>query len=306
MFEGYREQLRGELDEIRQAGTYKDERVISSPQGAAIRVPQGEVLNFCANNYLGLADHPEVIAAAHAARSTRCGFGMSSVRFICGTQDLHKQLEREDRRASSAPTTPSSTPSCFDANGGLFETAARRGGRDHLRRAQPRLDHRRRPPVQGRALPLRATATWPTSRRSSRRPQPTAPASSLIATDGVFSHGRRHRPARRDLRPGRASTTRWCMVDDCHATGFVGADRPRHARALRRPWAGSTSSPARSARRSAAPRAASPPAGRRSSTCCASARGPTCSPTRLPPPIVGRRHRGLRPAVGDDRAARHG
>ncbi len=116
-----RSELRRELESIREAGTFKDERVLVSPQGPEIALEDGRtVLNFCANNYLGLSDDPEVVAAAHRAIETR-GYGMSSVRFICGTQDLHKQLERrladflgmEDAILYS---------SAFDANGGLFET----------------------------------------------------------------------------------------------------------------------------------------------------------------------------------------
>ncbi len=92
MFDTFRAGFRDELEGIREAGTFKQERVISSPQSAAISVPQGEVLNFCANNYLGLADNQEIIAKAKEALDQR-GFGMASVRFICGTQDLHKELE---------------------------------------------------------------------------------------------------------------------------------------------------------------------------------------------------------------------
>src|SRR5690606_3939453 len=88
-----RQRIEGELESIREQGLYRTERVITTPQSAAIRTDDGrEVLNFCANNYLGLADHPEVIAAAKHALDTH-GFGLASVRFICGTQDLHKQLE---------------------------------------------------------------------------------------------------------------------------------------------------------------------------------------------------------------------
>src|ERR1700744_4844714 len=109
-----------ELQSIREQGLFKAERIITSPQSAQIRLDSGkEVLNFCANNYLGLADHPEVIQAAKDALDTH-GFGMASVRFICGTQDLHKELEakiagffgKEDTILYAA---------CFDANGGLFE-----------------------------------------------------------------------------------------------------------------------------------------------------------------------------------------
>ncbi|MFC1696255.1 aminotransferase class I/II-fold pyridoxal phosphate-dependent enzyme, partial [Pseudomonadota bacterium] len=109
------------LEEIRQAGLYKSERIITSPQSVEINVQDGgEVLNFCANNYLGLADNPDVIAAAHKALDDH-GFGLASVRFICGTQDLHKQLEQTISRFLGTDDTILYT-SCFDANGGLFET----------------------------------------------------------------------------------------------------------------------------------------------------------------------------------------
>lgn len=113
--------LAADLDEIREAGLWKSERVITTPQGADIKVQSGEeVLNFCANNYLGLADDPAVIAAAHASLDTH-GFGMSSVRFICGTQDIHKQLEDKISSFLGFEDTILYS-SCFDANGGLFET----------------------------------------------------------------------------------------------------------------------------------------------------------------------------------------
>ena len=108
------------LDEIRAAGLFKSERVITSPQSAEITLADGRtVLNFCANNYLGLADHPDVIAAAKDALDTH-GFGMASVRFICGTQDLHKQLERTIADFFGTEDTILYA-ACFDANGGLFE-----------------------------------------------------------------------------------------------------------------------------------------------------------------------------------------
>ena len=108
------------LDEIRAAGLFKAERIITSPQSAEIELADGrKVLNFCANNYLGLADHPEVIAAAHQALDSH-GFGMASVRFICGTQDLHKQLEKTIAEFFGTEDTILYA-ACFDANGGLFE-----------------------------------------------------------------------------------------------------------------------------------------------------------------------------------------
>ncbi|HVE39189.1 MAG TPA: glycine C-acetyltransferase [Planctomycetota bacterium] len=109
-----------ELQKIRAAGLYKDERVIQTPQGARIQVAQRDVLNFCANNYLGLSSHPELIRAAHEALD-RWGYGLSSVRFICGTQTLHKDLETAIARFFGTDDAILYT-SCFDANGGLFET----------------------------------------------------------------------------------------------------------------------------------------------------------------------------------------
>ncbi|MER5389940.1 glycine C-acetyltransferase [Saccharopolyspora sp. NPDC002686] len=112
--------LRAELDEIRAAGLYKDERVLESPQSARVGVADAEVLNFCANNYLGLADHPALLAAAEQALA-KWGFGMASVRFICGTQAPHKELEKRLSQFLGTDDTILYS-SCFDANGGLFET----------------------------------------------------------------------------------------------------------------------------------------------------------------------------------------
>ena len=110
-----------QLSQIRQDGLFKAERVISTPQHAHIRVGDGSpVLNLCANNYLGLAQHPEIIAASHAALD-RWGYGLASVRFICGTQAIHKQLEQRISEFLGTEDTILYS-SCFDANGGLFET----------------------------------------------------------------------------------------------------------------------------------------------------------------------------------------
>ncbi|MEO6927354.1 MAG: glycine C-acetyltransferase [Rhodanobacter sp.] len=115
-----KERYAAELESIREQGLFKAERIITSPQSAEIELEGGrKVLNFCANNYLGLADHPEVIAAAKAALDTH-GFGMASVRFICGTQDLHKQLEAKIAAFFGTEDTILYA-ACFDANGGLFE-----------------------------------------------------------------------------------------------------------------------------------------------------------------------------------------
>src|SRR5438046_9249124 len=120
MFGSMKQHLARQLDEIRAAGTYKQERVITSPQDARIRVGDGQpVLNLCANHYLGLAHQPAVVEAAHEALD-QWGYGLSSVRFICGTQSIHKQLEAKLSEFLGTEDTILYS-SCFDANGGLFE-----------------------------------------------------------------------------------------------------------------------------------------------------------------------------------------
>ena len=121
MFGTFQQHVRQQLDDIRAAGTYKNERVIVTPQGTTIRVSDGKpVLNLCANNYLGLAQHPAIAAAAKAAID-QWGYGMASGRFICGTQGVHKQLEAKLSEFLGTEDTIL-YGSCFDANGGLFET----------------------------------------------------------------------------------------------------------------------------------------------------------------------------------------
>ncbi|MCU0694103.1 MAG: aminotransferase class I/II-fold pyridoxal phosphate-dependent enzyme, partial [Polyangiaceae bacterium] len=120
MFDQAKKIYAATLQEIRDAALYKEERVITTPQSAEIETNSDKVLNFCANNYLGLSSHPDVLAAARAALDVR-GYGMSSVRFICGTQDIHKQLESTIARFFGTDDTILYS-SCFDANGGLFET----------------------------------------------------------------------------------------------------------------------------------------------------------------------------------------
>jgi glycine C-acetyltransferase len=130
MYSKIQHDLRQELVEIHQAGLYKEERIIISPQSAGVAVvyppesPAREVINFCANNYLGLSSHPEVLEAARAGLDSR-GYGLSSVRFICGTQDIHKALEAKISRFLGMADTILYS-SCFDANGGLFETLLKR------------------------------------------------------------------------------------------------------------------------------------------------------------------------------------
>ena len=121
MFEVVKSQYETQLREIREAGLYKAERVLAGPQSPLVDLPDKKsVLNLCANNYLGLADHPEVVKAAHEALD-RWGYGLSSVRFICGTQEIHKELERRLSEFLGMEDTIL-YGSCFDANGGLFET----------------------------------------------------------------------------------------------------------------------------------------------------------------------------------------
>ena len=119
MYETLKPVLKKEIEEIKEAGLYKNERIISTPQGAGIRANGKDVINFCANNYLGLSSHPKVIAASKHAIDTH-GYGMSSVRFICGTQDIHKELEQKISKFLGTEDTILYA-AAFDANGGLFE-----------------------------------------------------------------------------------------------------------------------------------------------------------------------------------------
>ena len=119
MYQAFQKHLQQEISDIRAAGLYKNERIITSPQNAMIKITDGrEMLNFCANNYLGLSDHPEIKKAAIEAIENS-GYGMSSVRFICGTQDLHKQLEASISKFFNTEDTILYA-ACFDANGGAF------------------------------------------------------------------------------------------------------------------------------------------------------------------------------------------
>ncbi len=208
------------LQEIRDAGLYKDERVITSPQGAAIRVEgragDGEVLNFCANNYLGLSSDPRVIAAAHAALDDR-GYGLSSVRFICGTQDRHKQLETEVSRFLGTDDTILYS-SCFDANAGLFETLL--GPEDAI--ISDALNHASI--IDGVRLCKAQRHRYEHDDLADleRCLQESQSARlRMIATDGVFSmDGDIAR-----LEPICELAEQYgalVMVDDSHATGFVG------------------------------------------------------------------------------------
>jgi glycine C-acetyltransferase len=205
------------LDEIREAGLYKEERVITTPQGVEIKVQDGsEVLNFCANNYLGLADDPEVIAAAHKALDDH-GFGLASVRFICGTQDLHKQLEQTISRFFGTDDTILYT-SCFDANGGLFETIL--GLEDAV--ISDALNHASI--IDGIRLCKAQRHRYPNSDMEALEKilQSTQDCRTrLIATDGAFSMD--GYIAKIDKITALAERyDALLMVDDSHATGFMG------------------------------------------------------------------------------------
>jgi glycine C-acetyltransferase len=218
MFASVQSQIAAELDQIRADGLFKAERVIVSPQRATIEVQGGaRVLNLCANNYLGLADDPRIVAAAKEALN-RWGFGMASVRFICGTQDAHKQLEH---RISDFLGTPDTIlyPSCFDANGGLFETIL--GEQDAV--ISDELNHASI--IDGIRLCRARRLRYRNRDMADLEAQLQASADArrrLIATDGVFSMDGYVAP----LREICALAERYdamVMVDDSHAVGFVGA-----------------------------------------------------------------------------------
>ncbi len=205
------------LDEIRDAGLFKNERVITSPQGAHIRVSSGqEVLNFCANNYLGLSAHPDVIAAAHRAIDSH-GFGLSSVRFICGTQDLHKTLEQ--KLAAFLGTDDAILyGSAFDANGGLFETLL--GEDDAI--ISDALNHASI--IDGIRLCKAERHRYPNGDMEALEAALQATQSKrlrLIATDGAFSMD--GYLAKLDVICDLADRYgAMVMIDECHCTGFIG------------------------------------------------------------------------------------
>ena len=217
MFKSVRPQIKKEIQDLRSSGLYKEERVIITPQAAAIKTDAGkEVLNFCANNYLGLSAHPDIIEAAKAAIDSH-GYGMSSVRFICGTQDIHKELETriaqfvgmEDAILYAA---------AFDANGGLFEPIL--NAEDAI--ISDTLNHASI--IDGIRLCKAKRYRYLTNDMADLEQKLIEAQSArrrLIATDGVFS-----------MDGTIAQIDKICdladkydamvMVDDCHATGFVG------------------------------------------------------------------------------------
>lgn len=211
-----REQLAGELDEIRAAGLFKAERIIQTPQQANVAVEGDSVLNLCANNYLGLADHPALVEAAQAALD-RWGFGMASVRFICGTQEIHKELEAKISGFLGTEDTIL-YGSCFDANGGLFETIL--GPEDAV--ISDALNHASI--IDGIRLCKAQRYRYANSDMDELEAHLKASQGArrrLIATDGVFSMD--GYVAKLDEICDLAEQyDAMVMVDDSHAVGFVG------------------------------------------------------------------------------------
>jgi glycine C-acetyltransferase len=216
MYANAQKHFEKELQEIRDAGLWKEERVILSPQAAKIRVQQGEVLNFCANNYLGLSSHPGLVKAAQDSLA-KYGLGMSSVRFICGTQDIHKELEKKIA-AFLGFDDAILYSSCFDANGGVFETLLKEDSAvisDELNHASIidgiRLCKAER--LRYKHLDLADLEAKLVAAKGAKI--------RLVVTDGVFSMDG-------DVAP-LAEIANLCekhdallMVDDSHATGFIG------------------------------------------------------------------------------------
>jgi glycine C-acetyltransferase len=218
MYGNLKTQLQSELDEIRAAGLYKGERVIDTPQAAHVGVGRtAPVLNMCANNYLGLASHPEVIAAAHEALD-EWGYGLASVRFICGTQKIHKQLEEKLSEFLGTEDTILYT-SCFDANGGLFETLL--GPEDAV--ISDELNHASI--IDGVRLCKAKRFRYKNNDMADLAAQLAEAKGSrriLIVTDGVFSMDGylANLPAICDLADEHSALV---VVDDSHAVGFMGA-----------------------------------------------------------------------------------
>lgn len=216
MYGRVRDELKATLDEIQTAGLYKRERLLDSPQAAHVQSSGRELLNFCSNNYLGLADHPDVVAAAHRSLDDN-GFGMASVRFICGTQTQHDLLES---RLSALLGTDATIlfPSCFDANGGVFEVLLGEGDAvisDELNHASI---------IDGIRLCKAARYRYKNRDMADLEAQLQAAAGArrtLVVTDGVFSMDGSFAPLREicDLADRYGAMV---MVDDSHAIGFVG------------------------------------------------------------------------------------
>lgn len=220
MYGKIKEHLQSELQTIEENGIFKKERIITSPQGAEVTISTGEsVLNFCANNYLGLSSHPEVVQAAKDAMDTH-GFGMSSVRFICGTQDIHKTLERKIAEFYGTEDTILYA-AAFDANGGVFEPLL--GENDAI--ISDSLNHASI--IDGVRLCKAARYRYENNNMADLEQQlikvnEAGARFKLIVTDGVFSMDGLVAPLDKicDLADKYDAMV---MVDECHAAGFIGA-----------------------------------------------------------------------------------
>jgi glycine C-acetyltransferase len=218
MYGGLQQHLSNELKAIEEAGLFKRERIITSDQGAEITVNGKQVLNFCANNYLGLSSHPEVLKAAHAALDSH-GFGVSSVRFICGTQDIHKELEAKLAAFHGAEDTILYA-ACFDANGGVFEPLF--GEEDAI--ISDSLNHASI--IDGVRLCKAARYRYANNDLADLEIQLKAASEKkhrfkIIVTDGVFSMD----GIVADLKGICDLADKYdalVMVDECHAAGFIG------------------------------------------------------------------------------------
>src|SRR6266851_6104504 len=216
MFESMRSHLVMQLEEIRSAGLWKPERVIESPQGSTVAVMEREVLNLCANNYLGLADHPMVIAAARDALD-RWGYGMASSRFICGTQEVHKELEAALTDFLGTEDTILYS-SCFDANGGIFEALL--DERDAV--ISDALNHASI--IDGIRLCKAKRFRYANRDMDDLERQLKESADArfrMVVTDGVFSMDGYMAPLR-DICDLAERHDAMVMVDDSHAVGFIG------------------------------------------------------------------------------------
>ncbi len=218
MYGAFQSHLEKEIKEIKQSGLYKTERIITSPQQAEISVNKGQkVLNFCANNYLGLSAHPRVVEAAKRALDTH-GYGMSSVRFICGTQDIHKELEKTIARFFKMEDTILYA-ACFDANGGVFEPLF--GDEDAI--ISDELNHASI--IDGVRLSKAARYRYKHADMTDLEAKLIAAQAQrfrVVVTDGVFSMDGDIAPLKSicDLADKYKALV---MVDDSHASGFIGA-----------------------------------------------------------------------------------
>ena len=220
MFGAFKDHMQQQLDAIRAAGTWKGERFIATPQGVRIRLADGrEVLNLCANNYLGLAQHPDVRAAAHAALDA-WGYGLASVRFICGTQGVHKQLENALSKFLGTEDTIL-YGSCFDANGGLFETLL--GAEDAI--ISDELNHASI--IDGIRLCKAQRFRYRNNDMADLEAKLREAAEKnarhkMIATDGIFSMDG-FIAKLGEICDLAEKYNALVMVDDSHAVGFMGA-----------------------------------------------------------------------------------